>query len=140
MGKQSLHMIDFELAILLRRVTSMTTNPKFGNLERSEYLLLNQITMHGAAGMKSLSEYLHLDISTVSRQTSALENKGYVYRIPDPSDGRAYSLMITESGVRELHAYKQARLIRMEELLEGWNEEEREAFGQLLQKFNHSFR
>ncbi|MBU7318196.1 MarR family winged helix-turn-helix transcriptional regulator [Paenibacillus oleatilyticus] len=139
MKEPSLETIELEMAILFRRMTSITNKKRFGNLDRSAYLLLHQISSHGSAGVKTLADEFHLDISTVSRQAAALEAKGYVYRIPDPSDGRAYSLQITELGARELLEYKEARLARFTELLKHWSEEECSAFGQLLQKFNRTF-
>ncbi|MCY9696896.1 MarR family transcriptional regulator, partial [Paenibacillus alginolyticus] len=108
--------IELELAILMRRLMAATTNMKVGNLDRAAYLLLHQISTHGSAGVKALAEEFHLDISTISRQSAALEQKGYVYRILDPQDGRAYSLQITERGAKELALNKQARFERVAEL------------------------
>lgn len=130
--------IELEMAILHRRITSITTCKQIGNLDRSAYLLLHQIASHGSAGVKALADEFHLDISTVSRQAAALEQKGYVYRTPDPLDGRAYFLQITDLGTKELNEYKNGRLIRIGKLLESWSDEERKAFGQLLRKFNHT--
>src|ERR1700730_6392438 len=98
MDEHSLETIGVELAILHRRLTSITTYKKIGNLERSEYLLLDQITSHGSAGVKTLADEFNLDISTVSRQAATLKKKGYVYKIPDPLDKRAYSFQITDLG------------------------------------------
>jgi DNA-binding MarR family transcriptional regulator len=139
MDAHSLECIELEMAILVRRITSISSHKKFGNLDRSAYLLLHQISAHGSAGVKALSDEFHLDISTVSRQAAALELKGYVYKIPDPLDGRAYSFQITDSGTKELIAYKQARTARIMELLEDWTDEECLKFGQLLKKFNRTF-
>ena len=140
MDEQSLEMIELELAILIRRTTSISSNKKFGNLDRSAYLILYRIKMKGAVGVKVLAEEFKLDISTVSRQAAALEQKGLLYRIPDPLDGRAYSLQLTEQGTKDLFEYKQARLKRVAELLEEWSDEERLLFGKLLEKFNQSFK
>jgi DNA-binding MarR family transcriptional regulator len=139
MDEHSLEMIELELAILIRRTTSISNNKKFGNLDRSAYLILRRIKSKGAVGVKVLAEEFKLDISTVSRQAAALEHKGYLYRIPDPLDGRAYTLQLTEQGTNELFDYKQARLKRITELLEDWSDEERKLFGILLEKFNQSF-
>jgi len=138
MHEQSLEMIELELAILIRRSTSNTNNKKLWNLDRSAYLLLRRIATKGAVGVKVLAGEFQLDISTVSRQAAALEQKGYLFKIPDPLDGRAYSFQITELGTKELIEYKQARLERIEELLNDWPDEECKVFGQLLQKFNQS--
>jgi DNA-binding MarR family transcriptional regulator len=136
MDKHSLELIDLELAILLRRITS--TNKKLGTLDRSAYLLLHQIITKGAAGVKALADEFKLDISTVSRQAAALEQKGYVYRIPDPLDGRAYSLDITELGKKEFDENQNVRFEKFESILKDWSVEERKLFGQLLRKYNLS--
>ncbi|WHY69141.1 MarR family transcriptional regulator [Neobacillus sp. SuZ13] len=140
MHEHSLEMIELELAILIRRTTSISSNKKLGNLDRSAYLILRRINEKGAVGVKVLADEFKLDISTVSRQAAALEHKDYLYRIPDPLDGRAYSLQLTELGAKELFDYQQARLKRVAELLEDWSDEERELFGVLLEKFNRSFK
>lgn len=80
-----------------------------------------------------------MDISTVSRQAAALEQKGYVHRMPDPLDGRACSFQVTDLGKKELAECKRARLMRVTELLKSWSDEERRMFGQLLTKFNRTF-
>jgi DNA-binding MarR family transcriptional regulator len=138
MEEHSLENLELELAILYRRITSITSHNKLGTLDRSAYLLLHQIFSHGSAGVKALAAEFKLDISTVSRQASALEQKGYIFKIPNPKDGRSYSFQITELGVKEYTDSKQARLIRVKEVLENWSAEDCKAFGLLLKKFNHS--
>ncbi|GJM80569.1 hypothetical protein HMSSN139_30650 [Paenibacillus sp. HMSSN-139] len=102
-------------------------------MDRSAYLLLHRIGVHGAIGVKSLADEFQLDISTVSRQAAALEQKGYVRRIPDPADRRAFFMEITELGAKEYADYKASRLARIRELLADWPEEETETFAVLLQ-------
>ncbi|MEH7108608.1 MULTISPECIES: MarR family winged helix-turn-helix transcriptional regulator [Bacillaceae] len=136
MREKSLEMIDLELAILLRRITS--SNRKLGHLDRSAYLLLHRFITRGPAGVKVLSDEFHLDISTISRQTAALEQKGYVYRIPDPTDGRAYTLHITELGKNEFYEHQQTRLSAIGENVKDWPEYDLQHFGELLRKYNHS--
>jgi DNA-binding MarR family transcriptional regulator len=136
MEDKSLEIIDLELATLIRRVTS--ANRKIGHLDRSAYLLLHRIVSHGPAGAKTLAEEFHLDISTISRQSAALEQKGYVYRIPDPSDGRAYSLEVTELGMKEFKEHQQMRFALIQENLKKWSADEQKLFGKLLRKYNQS--
>ena len=138
MDEHSLETLELELAILIRRVSLITTHNKFGNLDRAAYLLLHQITSHGSAGVKALADESHLDISTVSRQASALEHKGFVYKIPDPLDGRAFSFEITNLGAKEYNKHKQTRLAKIADTLKEWSDEECEVFGQLLRKYNRS--
>jgi DNA-binding MarR family transcriptional regulator len=136
MDKYSLETIDHELTVLVRRVTS--NHKKLGNLDRSAYLLLHQIIACGPAGVKVLADEFQLDISTVSRQVAALEQKGYVYRIPDPLDGRAYTLQITELGTKEFYENQDIRFTKIAANLTGWTEEERQLFGHFLKKYNQS--
>lgn len=138
MEHNSLETIDLELTILIRRVTSMITSKDIGSLDRSAYLLLYRITSNGPARIKTLSDELHLDISTVSRQTAALEQKGYIFKIHDPLDKRAYYLQVTDAGTKEFLAYKSARLAKIEDILKDWTDNERELFGKLLRKYNDS--
>jgi DNA-binding MarR family transcriptional regulator len=137
MDEKAFESIDFELAVLVRRITSISSK-KISNLDRSAYLILHQITSDGPLGVKALAEAFRLDISTISRQASALEHKGYVYRIPDPMDGRAYSLQITELGKKEFKSYQHDRFSIIEEVLKNWTDEELELFSKLLKKYNHS--
>lgn len=138
MSEQSLEAIELELAVLIRRVSSITALHHVGMLERSAYLLLNRIQTQGPAGVKLLSEEFQLDISTVSRQCAALEHKGYVQRQPDPADGRAYSLQITEEGARQLAENQQARRARLEEVLADWPSADKQELARLLARFNRS--
>ncbi|MFC4779169.1 MarR family winged helix-turn-helix transcriptional regulator [Paenibacillus sp. GCM10023252] len=138
MDNDAVAIIELQIALLVRRVTAITSDRKYGNLDRSAYLLLHHLSMNGAAGVKTLAGQFQLDISTASRQVSALETKGYVYKIPDSQDRRAYSLDLTELGARELQVYKQARYERVMEIVQDWSDEEREVFGRLLKKFNES--
>jgi DNA-binding MarR family transcriptional regulator len=136
--EQPLESIELELAILIRRLSSITTYNKIGSLDRAGYLLLHQISAHGSAGVKALADEFHLDISTVSRQAAALEQKGFVARVPDPSDGRAYYLQITGDGMEQLKENRHVRLALLAGLMENWSQEELSQFGELLAKFNQT--
>ena len=136
--REALDLIDTELAMLVRRATSFSIDKSLGRMDRSAYLLLNRIITRANVGVRALADEFHLDISTVSRQISALEQKGYVRRIPDPSDGRAYFFEVTDIGRRDLLEYKQARLARITQRLRGWSAEELDRFAGLLGKFNRT--
>lgn len=138
MNQQSLEGVELELALLIRRLTSMISYQKVGSLDRAAYLLLTQISLGGACSIKTLSHTFHLDISTVSRQVSSLEQKGYVRRVPDELDGRAFILSITELGEQLLADDKANRIAKLGQVLDNWTDAEMKQFGELLKKFNHS--
>jgi Transcriptional regulators len=138
MDHQALENIEIEMAVLQRFLASVATYRKIGNLDRAAYLLLHRIIHEGATGVKAMADEFHLDISTISRQVRGLEEKGYVSRISDTSDRRAYFLEATELGRKEFNDYKQHALMKVSELLKNWSDEECKIFGLLLKKFNHS--
>lgn len=136
MSKQSLEVIENEVTDFIRRI--VMSEKRNGSLDRSAFIILRQLSTYGPAGVKSLAEELHLDISTVSRQAAALVEKNYVDKTPNPQDGRAYFYRITERGTTELDENKQRRFDRLACMLQGWSEEECETFGRLLRKYNHT--
>ncbi|MEZ2716195.1 MarR family transcriptional regulator [Niallia circulans] len=138
MDEQSLEELEVELSILIRRVTHTSSHKKTGSLDRSAYLLLHEIVTSGPAGVKALATEFQLDVSTVSRQAAALEQKGFLLRIPDETDGRAYTLQITEKGLEEFQKEKKFRKSRVEEVTKSWTEADRETFAKLLKKYNQS--
>lgn len=140
MNENPLETIELELAVLIRRLTSITADKRNATLDRSAYLLLHQLYLQGSSGVRALADEFQLDISTVSRQAAALEQKGYVDKVPDPMDGRAYFYQITDLGTKMLVEYKQGRLDRLTKLLNGWSDEDCERFGDLLRKFNQSIK
>ncbi|KKI92850.1 MarR family transcriptional regulator [Bacillus sp. SA1-12] len=137
-NQHSLETIELEIAVMVRRLTSITSDKRNWLVDRSAYLLLHQLYVDGSSGVKALANEFQLDISTVSRQAAALEQKGYVSKVPDPTDGRAYFYQITDSGTKILFENKQARLGRLTEVLSEWSDEECKWFGELLKKFNES--
>lgn len=140
MDHRSLEDIEIEMSVLLRNLALITTYKKVGHLDRSAYFLLYRIISHGSTGVKALAEEFHLDISTVSRQVRVLEEKGYVYRVPDTLDRRAYFLEVTDLGQKEFNEYKKLRLAKIEGLLKNWSDEECKIFGLLLKKYNLSIK
>ncbi|MBM6616894.1 MarR family winged helix-turn-helix transcriptional regulator [Bacillus suaedaesalsae] len=137
MKEELIEIIELELAFLGRHIISVASN---GTLDRAAYLLLHQLQAQGAIGVKALASSLRLDVSTVSRQASSLDQKGYVIKVSDNFDRRAYSYQITDLGKQELNKYKDKRIEKIKELLADWEENEQQSFGSLLMKFNKSLK
>ncbi|SFG63026.1 DNA-binding transcriptional regulator, MarR family [Halobacillus alkaliphilus] len=136
MSDQHLDLIERQVTDFIRRI--ILTEKQFNNLDRSAYILLRQLATYGPAGVKTLAQDLHLDISTVSRQASVLVDKKYVEKIPNPDDRRSYYYQITSIGSLELEENKQRRYDRLSGILEDWSEEDKERFGLLLKKYNET--
>ncbi|WP_018701125.1 MarR family winged helix-turn-helix transcriptional regulator [Amorphus coralli] len=78
--------------------------------------------------------------STMSRNLDALEEAGYVRRVPKSDDLRARELYITPEGQRALDAFWPAMHAHHEALLSGLEEREREQLLALLNKVLRTIR
>ncbi|UJF33884.1 MarR family winged helix-turn-helix transcriptional regulator [Paenibacillus hexagrammi] len=137
MDEKDLELIDYELVVFIRRCS---LDKELGGLDRSTYTLLTQLSKSGGpAGVKALADEFRLDVSTISRQTTVLESKGYVQRLQDPTDGRSSKFQVTEEGMRKLEEAKKARLARHAQLFQDWTDAERRQFGELLARLNRTF-
>ncbi|MCA1060117.1 MarR family transcriptional regulator [Rossellomorea aquimaris] len=138
--ENSIERIEYELTTLIRKaVFRDQSERKIGILERSAYLLMRQLDEHGPSRLKELAEAFQLDISTLSRQAATLESKGLIQRFSDPSDGRVSVFDLTEVGKEKLVIDSRKRLEWYEDLLEGWSNEEKKVFGELLVRMNGAF-
>lgn len=72
--RQAIEVIENEVMDFIRRI--ITSERRNGRLDRSAFVILRQLSTHGPAGVKTLADQLHLDMSTVSRQAAALVEKG----------------------------------------------------------------
>jgi DNA-binding MarR family transcriptional regulator len=120
----------------LKAAAAREGGPVVGH-DRSAMLLLFPL-MQAPQRPGALAELSHADPSTISRQVAELVRRGLVRREPDPSDGRASLLAITDAG-REVCAH--VRRLRRELLataVAGWTDIELATFGELLSRFNGS--
>jgi DNA-binding MarR family transcriptional regulator len=107
-------------------------NPRYhsdyGVLERSAYLLLNRLEMTGPLSIRQLSEALHLDASTLNRQTGALLRDRLVERIADPDGGIARKFRITDAGRQDLNAHRTASVEGLKRVMQDWPADDVTAF------------
>ncbi|MFI8369882.1 MarR family winged helix-turn-helix transcriptional regulator [Streptomyces sp. NPDC085466] len=107
-----------------------------GGLDRSAYVLLTRIRMHGPMSIGQLTDAFGLDTSTLNRQTAAMLRAGVVERIPDPDGGIARKFRITEEGERRLEADRSFNIRGLRRIMEHWSPEDATAFADLLERFN----
>ncbi|MEA5038206.1 MAG: MarR family transcriptional regulator [Clostridiaceae bacterium] len=103
-------------------------------LNPAELQALRHITYHEGCNQRELTEDLGVDKAAVTRLAALLEKKGYVYREPDPEDGRSKLLRPTAVAT----ALK-SQLVSVETgfyswLLSSLSEEEASAFAATLEK------
>jgi DNA-binding MarR family transcriptional regulator len=130
---KNLETLNHELITLIRLGS---LDKKHGGLDRSSYTLLHHLSNHNKVGVKALAEEFGLDTSTISRQTSVLEAKDYVVKVPDPQDGRSSYFQITALGAQTFAEARDIRLQRYEQIFEDWSPVDCQTFSGLLARLN----
>jgi DNA-binding MarR family transcriptional regulator len=138
LGHDSLRNIEKEIALLVRLTTAYS--PRFGSLDRSEYLLLSELDKQSPLAINSLAETLMLNLSTASRQVSALERKKLIRRFPDPNNGRISLVEMTSEGIDALKKVQKARYHVYTEVLQDWTTEELNTLETRLIRLNQDFK
>jgi len=98
--------------------------------------LLVQLTKCGPTRQADLAEASLLDPSTVSRHVGQLVRLGLVERRPDPQDGRAVRLVVTDHGREIVEETVRRRNQAFVAALRGWRPEDLRALIDLLARFN----
>ena len=70
--------------------------------------------------------------SSITKATDCLENGGYVFKKPNPGDGRSYLVGLTPAGLDVLKLFSQAHAVLEKKLFAGISEERRNACMQIL--------
>jgi DNA-binding MarR family transcriptional regulator len=106
------------------------------DIDRAGAAVLYKLLMESESlRLCDLAERLGIDSPAVTRKVQQLEHLGLVVRSPDPVDGRASRLVLTDRGRLSIENLLQARRQWLEELLADWPPEDRREFARLLQHF-----
>jgi len=131
--------LEHEIVALLRRIRrglaerALVVHPQ---LNATSYLLLTTLRDRGSCRAADLAEVFALDKGSVSRLVHQLLELGLVERSPDPADGRASILSVTDEAVRRLAAVSEHRREHFDERLAGWEPAEIEELATGLGRFN----
>ena len=124
-----------DLTTALQRVVHQLKQAQHDDpVDRSAIILLARLREHATLRLSDLAAHLCLDVSTVSRQARALEERGYVARADDPTDGRAVQLTLAEPGRAVLEIAFRNRQAWLDRSLAGWSAAERDDLTRSLTK------
>ncbi len=82
--------------------------------------LLFKLT-EGSCRISTLAELTHGEVSTISRHVRNFERLGLVSKDPDPADGRAARVSLTEQGHAYIERLRALNAERMSAILAGWS-------------------
>jgi DNA-binding MarR family transcriptional regulator len=129
-----------EFALLLRgmkEINAHVIETTGARCEQAGAAVLGRLDLLGPVRLTDLAHALGLDPSSVSRQVTALERRGWVAREKDPSDLRAQRLHLTEQGRAVTSHLRHARAEALAQLTPGWTTAELDDLGGRLARLNH---
>lgn len=95
-------------------------------VEWSQATLLFTLKRRGALRLGDLADSLRLDASTVSRHVQQLADRDFISREPDPIDGRACILAITDAGLDALKTTFDQRRSTLTAAMSEWDDADRD--------------
>ncbi|MFJ3416196.1 MarR family winged helix-turn-helix transcriptional regulator [Streptomyces sp. NPDC086082] len=131
--------LERELTFLLRRARANQgemAREVHPDLESAAYGLLVRLEEYGRQRATELAAYIGVGKATMSRQLRALEDLGLIAREPDPADGRAWLVDLTDEGRRRVTHVREARRARYVTQLSHWDRQEVAELARLLHQLN----
>lgn len=118
---------------LLRRAKAIHPD-----LQAPGYRILSILVREDSQQQGYLAEVLQLDKATISRLVKQLETQGLITRAPDPTDGRAQLVSVTDHAREAWRSSGQALRQRLRDRLGEWSTEDVTRFTDLLHRLNEN--
>lgn len=134
-----LRQLEQEVGVLVRRVRRVVherARAVHPDLQPVSYLMLGYLLHDGPVRASALSVAFDMDKGSVSRQVQTLLDLGLLDRTPDPADGRATLLSVSDEGRRRLADVADHRRKLLAERLGDWSEADLDQFVGLLSRYN----
>jgi DNA-binding MarR family transcriptional regulator len=131
--------LERELTFLFRRARANQAEMArevHPDLESAAYGLLVRLDEYGRQRATELAAYIGVGKATMSRQLRALEDLGLIAREPDPADGRAWLVDLTDEGRRRVAHVREARRARYVSQLSHWDRREVAELARLIHQLN----
>jgi DNA-binding MarR family transcriptional regulator len=132
---ESVALVD-QVVRLQRIMHRLKQNPPgAGSADRSAHVLLFTLSHAGPMRLSDLAAAVHVDASTVSRQAAQLVTEQLLVRQPDPEDGRASVVALSDAGIRFVEEMIQRRRAFIDSTVADWSAEDLRTFTSLLHRF-----
>lgn len=83
------------LSLLIRRMRQL---PKPGDLTLAETAAIKRLELHGPMTLTALAKLEEISAQSMGATIAVLEERGFIARSPDPSDGRQTIVSLSKSG------------------------------------------
>lgn len=134
--------VERELVMMFRRARNVSTTVAaqvHPDLDPASYSLLLMVDDAGWLRGMDLADRTGLDKSTVSRQIATLVQLNLLERVPDPDDGRARRIQLSESGRTRLSEVRSQRRKHLHDEFASWSTPDLEDLARLLSRLNEMF-
>jgi DNA-binding MarR family transcriptional regulator len=115
------------------RAAAMTSLAEW-DVTPSQLRALRALSRHGDLRSSELAAHLHIAARSATEVVDALEGKGIVQRLPDPTDRRATLVSLTPHGRGLLARMHRARGAESEKLFERLSAADRDHLARILQR------
>lgn len=127
-----------EFYLIGRAVRGALSHPEENLLLPGAIGVLGSLDMRESCRQGDLAVDMCLSPSALSRHMAELVAAGYAARSPDPSDGRATLVRITDAGRALLMRIRASRAQGLQSVLAEWSEEDAERACRAMQKLRNS--
>jgi DNA-binding MarR family transcriptional regulator len=129
--------IDFHIKFTWQNITRMynAVAARFGGSMAVGYILLN-IDLENGTPSTALGPKMGMEATSLSRILKSMEEKGLIYRKPNPQDGRGVLICLTPFGLEKREDAKAAVLTFNETLYENIPKEDLHAFFRVMNAVN----
>ncbi|MFF3848998.1 MarR family winged helix-turn-helix transcriptional regulator [Streptomyces sp. NPDC002328] len=108
-------------------------------LDRAAVALLRQVADAEPMRPGELAQRLGVEASHVTRTVQQLQKSGYVTRVPDPDDGRAQRIQLTDAGQAAVDRVREAGARGMQLALAEWSPQELRRLATLFHRMVDDF-
>lgn len=129
--------IDFHIKYTWQNITKMynAVAARFGGSMAVGYILLN-IDLENGTPSTALGPKMGMEATSLSRILKNMEEKGLIYRKPNPQDGRGVFICLTPFGLEKREDAKEAVLTFNQSMYENIPQEELDAFFRVMTRIN----
>jgi MarR family 2-MHQ and catechol resistance regulon transcriptional repressor len=100
----------------------------------SDFAMMEALLHKGPLPINQLGEKVLLTSGSMTAAVNRMENRGFVKRIQDPSDGRCFYVHLTEKGRKRIKEAYAKHAINLEEIASVLSDAERSELVRLLKK------